>query len=241
MRGRMSKSGSRSDGRASNDLRPPHLDLRPLLRADGSARFSLGGTVVICAIAGPRESRVRSRELPDRAFLEVLVKPAVGSVGLAERNLEHHLQLQFEDIIQLKDYPHCQITIHIQFCSVDGSTWAVAGNAAFLALLDAGIAMRSTVLNVAIGVQFSSGNSQAHLLLDPTEVEERNCDTVMTVALDTRSKDLVSNMTTGAALDAIAWASCVAAGSQACTVLEAFLRMSLQKRLDAFLKSGETQ
>ena len=37
---------ARRDGRLANQLRPPSMDLRPLLRADGSARFRFGDSTV---------------------------------------------------------------------------------------------------------------------------------------------------------------------------------------------------
>merc|ERR1712004_886833 len=117
----------------------------------------------------------------------------------------------------------------------DGSVEAVAGNAAFLALLDAGISMRATALCVSIGVHAASigdGHLDDVLLLDPTELEEKDSDAVVTVCIDSTSNQLVSSLSKGEALDAVAWASCVDAGTKACRVLEAFMRMSLQKRLE---------
>jgi len=49
----------------------------PLQHADGSARFSQGATSVLCSVVGPTEVKPRN-ELLDRAFIEVIVKPAHG-------------------------------------------------------------------------------------------------------------------------------------------------------------------
>mmetsp|Transcript_5456 Transcript_5456/g.10240 ORF Transcript_5456/g.10240 Transcript_5456/m.10240 type:complete len:236 (-) Transcript_5456:13-720(-) len=230
----------RTDGRESNQMRPPHVELRPLLRADGSARFKFGSSSVVAAVFGPREPKVRAREKFDRATLEVIVRPRVGVPGPAERQLESHLAKQLGHIIVLTEYPRTQISVVIQLASCDGSMAAVAGNASFLALLDAGVAMRATALSVCVGVRLSEDEDgvegEPALLLDPTEAEERDCDAIVTLGVDGSRGLIVSSLSSGAALDAAAWASCVAAGTKSCKVLEAFLRMSLQKRLETFLR-----
>jgi len=226
----------RADGRESNQMRPPNIELRPLLRADGSARFSLGQSTVVAAVFGPREPKSRARETFDRATLEVVVQPRVGRAGAAERQLEGHLMRQLDHVILHKEYPRTQIQVVLQVCSSDGSIGAVAGNAAFLALLDAGIAMRATVLSVSIGMYLSPETDTPQLILDPTEGEERDCDAVVTVGVDGSRDLLVSSLSAGTALDAASWASCVTAGTKACKVLEAFVRMSLQKRMEGLLR-----
>eukprot|EP00927_Polykrikos_kofoidii_P025699 TRINITY_DN23047_c0_g1_i1.p1 TRINITY_DN23047_c0_g1~~TRINITY_DN23047_c0_g1_i1.p1 ORF type:complete len:284 (+),score=43.88 TRINITY_DN23047_c0_g1_i1:69-854(+) len=243
---------AREDGRDTNQMRPPNVEIRPLLRADGSARFSLGNSSVIAAVYGPREPKSRYREVFDRATLEVIVRPRVGMPGSLERQLEGHLSRQLDHIVVHKEYPRTQIQIIVQVVSSDGSIGAVAGNAAFLALLDAGIAMRATALSVSIGVRLDEesmppgkrqrGENEAlrpvevAILLDPTEAEEKFCDAVVTVGVDGGRNLVVSSLSSGASLDASCWASCVAAGTKACKVLETFLRMSLQKRLETFLR-----
>jgi len=239
----------RQDGRESNQMRPPQIELRPLLRADGSARFKLGRSSAVAAVYGPREPKSRAREVFDRATLEVIVRPRVGIPGPTEKQLEGHLLRQLDHIVLHQEYPRTQITIVLQISSTDGSIGAVAGNAAFLALLDAGVAMRATSLSVAVGVHFGEEGSNAIanggegssavLLLDPTEQEERDCDAIVTVSVDGSREQLISSLSAGAALDAVAWARCIEAGGKACKVLESFLRMSLQKRLETFLRPSQ--
>merc|ERR1719162_1816492 len=134
-------SKRRLDGRESNQMRPPQIEMRPLSRADGSARFKLGHTAVVAAVFGPREPKSRAREVFDRATLEVIVRPRVGIPGPAERQWEGHLHRQLDHVVLHKEYPRTQITVVLQICSADGSVGAVAGTAAFLALLDAGVSM----------------------------------------------------------------------------------------------------
>lgn len=235
-----SQSTARSDGRELNQIRPPRLELRPVnKRADGSARFSMGGTMVMAAVHGPREfKKFRHRELSDRAVLEVVVRPRVGRPGNWERQLEGLLRSQLEHVVLHKEYPRTLITIIVHVISSDGSVAAVAGNATYLALMDAGVVMRATALGVSIGVTLDptgSGNAVT-LALDPTEAEERDGDSVVTFVLDGHRGLLVSSLSTGAALDATAWDACTSAASEACKVMEAFVRMSMQKRLDKYFK-----
>lgn len=217
-------------------MRPPQVELRPLLRADGSARFRLGRSAAVAAVYGPREPRSRARELCDRAALDVLVRPRVGMPGPEERQLEGHLQRQLEHVVVREQYPRTQITVVLQLLSADGSLGAVAGNAAFLALLDAGVALRATALSASVGVRLGRELDPVAFLMDPTEAEERQCDSVVTISVDGCREELLSSMSVGAALDAVAWTTCATAGSKACKVLEAFLRMALQKRLAALLQ-----
>ncbi|CAK0898213.1 unnamed protein product [Prorocentrum cordatum] len=127
----------------------------------------------MAAVYGPREPRSRARELFDRATLDVVVRPRVGSAGAAERELEGHLRRQLEGTVLCGEYPRTQILVVVQACSCDGSGAAVAGNAAFLALLDAGVSMRATSLSVSVGVHLAA-DAPATLLLDPTEAEEKD-------------------------------------------------------------------
>ena len=55
------------------------LSLLP--RADGSAAFECGATRIIASVSGPMEVRPRD-ELPDKAFIEVIVRPAIGVGGI---------------------------------------------------------------------------------------------------------------------------------------------------------------
>ena len=71
---------SRRDGRGPSQLRPLSSERGPLARADGSARFSHGGTAVLCAVYGPAEVKLRNERV-DRAHIEITVKPATGSAG----------------------------------------------------------------------------------------------------------------------------------------------------------------
>merc|ERR1712039_628272 len=101
---------------------------------------------------------------------------------------------------------------------------------------------RATVLSISIAVKLSERDEEgqpATLFLDSTAEEERESNSIVTVSVDSTREQLVTSLSTGDALDAVTWASCAAAGAKACKVLEAFIRMSLQKRLEVFLRPGD--
>merc|ERR1719253_709099 len=107
-------AASRLDGRESNQMRPPSVELRPLLRSDGSARFSLGHSCVLAATYGPREPKTRAREIFDRAALEVIVRPRVGIPGPDKKRLEGYLLRQLEHVVMCQAYPRTQISVVVQ-------------------------------------------------------------------------------------------------------------------------------
>ena len=59
----------------------PSITLSHLHRADGSATFSRNGFTVIGAVNGPLEVSRRD-EIPDKAVVDVIIRPAVGSGGV---------------------------------------------------------------------------------------------------------------------------------------------------------------
>eukprot|EP00913_Durusdinium_trenchii_P030533 g28601.t1 len=195
------------------------VELRPLQRADGSARFRFGDCTVLAAVYGPKEPRTRHRELCDRCTLDV-----VPSHNEWQSRMEALLARQLEYVVLATEYPRTQISVIVQMSCCDGSTAAVAGNAAHLALLDAGVAMKATAMCVALGVKLSP-----EPVIWPLGVD-------LEASSGNKGNQLVSHISSGAPLDATIWSSCIEAADKSCKVLEAFMRMSLQKRLEGFLK-----
>lgn len=57
----------------------PELGFLPF--ADGSASFTQATTTVFASVNGPMEVKPRD-ELPQEAFIEVIVRPAIGVAGI---------------------------------------------------------------------------------------------------------------------------------------------------------------
>lgn len=114
----------REDQRLPNQLRALAAEPGALSRANGSARFSHDGTQVLAAVWGPGEVR-RARERPDRATLEVVVRPHAGLAGPLERELEQLLLSTLAHVVLLALHPRTLISVVIQPLMDDGALLAV--------------------------------------------------------------------------------------------------------------------
>lgn len=112
-------------------------------------------------------------ELPDKAFIEVFVKPVSGVDGPLEREMEEAICGVLSHAIIRTMYPRTLISVTIQVLCNDGSLLSVAINAAIIALIDAGVALKSLVTSATCAyVPLPSAPSTYTLILDPTIEEE---------------------------------------------------------------------
>ncbi|KZS92362.1 ribosomal protein S5 domain 2-like protein [Sistotremastrum niveocremeum HHB9708] len=171
----LNDGGYRSDGRRQYELRDILIDLTPQGSADGSAQVSHGLTTVLVNVFGPREPRLRSQSLHDRANInvEVLIAPFSTSEHRKrnrgdKRILEFAASIRetFEPVILTNLYPRSQIDIYVQILQQDGGVLQTCINATTLALVTAGIAVKDYVAAVTCGVHSTSP------LLDLTNIEE---------------------------------------------------------------------
>lgn len=160
----LSEHGFRQDGRSPYQIRNISCTLGVHTQADGSAYIEQGNTKVLCAVYGPHEPRQRSRVLDDRCFINCQFSRA--TFATVERKDRPHgdrrstqlarlMEKAFETAIITQSYPRAQIDIFCEILEDDGSTLAVAVNAASLALTNAGIPMRDLV--VALSCACSNG------------------------------------------------------------------------------------
>ncbi|KAG6011436.1 hypothetical protein E4U43_008302 [Claviceps pusilla] len=91
----------------------PLAELAPLPKADGSASFSHCGYAVTAAVNGPIEAPRRD-ENPFEALIDVVVRPAAGVGGTAERQLEAIVQAALRQLIPVRDFPRCMIQVTLQ-------------------------------------------------------------------------------------------------------------------------------
>ncbi|KAG6005135.1 hypothetical protein E4U21_000389 [Claviceps maximensis] len=94
-------------------LSPPLAELASLPKADGSASFSHCGYAVTAAVNGPIEAPRRD-ENPFEALIDVVVRPAAGVGGTAERQLEAIVQAALRQLIPVRDFPRCMIQVILQ-------------------------------------------------------------------------------------------------------------------------------
>ncbi|NXJ15510.1 EXOS5 protein, partial [Odontophorus gujanensis] len=140
---------------AGCSLRPFSCEQGLLSRPDGSAAFVQGDTSVLAGLYGPAEVK-GSRESPDGATVEVLLRPKIGLPGVAERSREQFLRRTFEAVLLGALHPRPSITVPPQLL-------ACCLNAACMGLLDAGLPLSSLFCGVTCAL-----DAQGDIVLDPT-------------------------------------------------------------------------
>jgi len=167
---------TRPDGRLANQLRPLATAPAVIGRADGSARFGHASTEVIAAVYGPCEVK-RTRERVDAATIEVIVRPRSGLRGSAEREAEQLIASTLQHLVITALHPRTAISVVIQPVCDDGALLSAALNAAFFALMNAGVPMRGMGASCTVAI-LPSGEA----VLDPCREEELGAAAVVTLA-----------------------------------------------------------
>ncbi|KAJ1628244.1 ribosomal protein S5 domain 2-type protein [Pavlovales sp. CCMP2436] len=171
----------RPDGRQAAMLRPMRCERGVLRRADGSARYSHDRTTVLVAVYGPCEVKKRREEL-ERATLELIVRPPSGPPRAREREMESLLHGLFAPLVVTTLHPRAAVCIIVQVVEDDGAVLAAAINCAAVALMDAGVAMRSIPSAVALALGAGDTGGADAALLDPCRAEEAAAAGMVTVA-----------------------------------------------------------
>ncbi|CCE62929.1 hypothetical protein TPHA_0D02930 [Tetrapisispora phaffii CBS 4417] len=167
-----------------------------LTHVDGSSQVEWNDTKVLCSVTGPIEPKAR-QELPSQLALEVIIRPAKGVSSTREKLMEDKLRSVLTPIITLYQYPRqlCQITCQIlesgeseyEFSEKELSCCI---NAAFLALIDAGIALKSTVSSISLVI---SQNNE--VIVNPTGAQLLNSRSVHILALELiKEMNIVNNV-----------------------------------------------
>jgi len=156
-----------------------------LTRADGAVEVSCGKTLVIATVNGPIACE-KSRELPDRATIEVGVKFRNSSQTTVNSNspesvLAVGLRNAFADIVASTLYPRTKIIFTVQVITDDGSLYATAFNACMAAALHAGLSCFRTVTAATLCHRIND-EGVYELLVDPTAQEEAKAVASLTVA-----------------------------------------------------------
>nr|XP_054105529.1 exosome complex component RRP46 isoform X1 [Callithrix jacchus] len=167
-----------------------------LSRPDGSASFLQGDTSVLAGVYGPAEVKV-SKEIFNKATLEVILRPKIGLPGVAEKNRERLIRNTCEAVVLGTLHPRTSITVVLQVVSDAGSLLACCLNAACMALVDAGVPMRALFCGVTCAL-----DSDGTLVLDPTSKREKEARAVLTFALDNVERKLLMSSTKGLFSDA---------------------------------------
>eukprot|EP00037_Helgoeca_nana_P000422 m.21651 g.21651 ORF g.21651 m.21651 type:complete len:245 (+) comp10508_c0_seq1:269-1003(+) len=156
----VSPEGLRLDGRRPNDLRRVVCRLGQFRNCDGSAYVEHGNTKVLVVVYGPHEVSAGGIALHDRALIRTEFSTATFSTqerkfrpkgDKKSTELEVLLSRTFAEAIITDLYPRSQIDIFVQVLQSDGGEAVAAINAATLAVIDAGVAMRDYVVACSVG------------------------------------------------------------------------------------------
>jgi len=210
--------------RYSSELRSMRCEQSLLNKTDGSASFMQGNTQVIAAAYGPAEVRA-SKELIDKATLEVVFRPKVGMPGCAEKLMERVIRNSCDPIVLTSRHPRSSLTVVIQLVQDCGSLLSCAINAACMAMVDAGFPMKCLVCSVSCALS-ENGDIQ----LDPTLEQEKSASAVMTFAFDSVNKNVMTSSTTGS-FTVQEYEKCLEACRSAATKLFDFFRLSVERKL----------
>ncbi|CAH3174908.1 unnamed protein product [Porites evermanni] len=210
--------------RFSSELRSMRCEQCLLNKTDGSASFSQGKTEVIAAAYGPAEVR-SSKELIDKATLEVVFRPKIGVPGCAEKLIERVIRNSCEPVVLTTRHPRSSLAVVVQIVQDFGSLLSCAINAACMAMVDAGFPMKCLVCAVTCTM-----NESGEIQLDPTSEQEKKASAVATFAFDSINKNVMTSSTTGS-FTLHEYNQCLEACRSAADKLFEFFRLSVERKL----------
>ncbi|KAF3693277.1 Exosome complex component RRP46 Exosome component 5 Ribosomal RNA-processing protein 46 [Channa argus] len=187
-----------------------------LSRPDGSASFIQGDTSVLAAVYGPAEVKV-SKEIYDRATLEVLIQPKVGLPSVRERSQEQCLRESCEASLLLSLHPRSSLTLILQLLSS-------FLNAACMALMDAGLPMSCLFCGVTCAI-----DADGCIITDPTAAQEKKSRALMTFAIDSAEHRVMTSSTKGS-FSVHELQQCIAVSQKASEKIFQFYRDSVRRR-----------
>jgi polyribonucleotide nucleotidyltransferase len=193
IRERILKTKKRLDGRNFNDIRPIHTETSVLPRTHGSAIFQRGETQVLSIVTLGAPGLEQLIEGPEgeeaKRYIHHYYMPpySVGEVGrlgwpsrreighgaLAEKAVEPLLPTE-------KEFPYT-IRVVSEVLSSNGSTSMASVCGSSLALMDAGVPIRSHVAGVAMGLIWES-DERYEILTDIMGIEDFSGDMDFKVA-----------------------------------------------------------
>jgi len=164
----------RNDARKRDEIRDIEIELNLISGSSGSALFSQGETKALAWVNGPREGKGRS-EL--RGQLKCTFTMATFSTMNRGKESKRDIKMRaftktlkdiYEQFILLDLYTRSEIELNVMILQDNGSYKGAAINAATLALINAGIMMKDTVVGVCLGL------SDDLTFLDLTRNEEKS-------------------------------------------------------------------
>ncbi|RKP27061.1 exosome component Rrp46 [Syncephalis pseudoplumigaleata] len=215
---------SRADGRTATQLRPMSASQGVLARADGAVRFGFGDALAICSVNGPMEAKLKEEQL-DRATIEVQYRPATGVPGVRARVMEAAIRDIVEASVLANHHPRTLVQVTVQHLNEAGSAMATTLNAVAMALLNAGLPLRSMPATTTCAI-----TADGELLIDPTAEEEAVAASIHTMAFVQEQHQLVYIESTGHYTEE-QLAACHELCRAGADKVYAFYRVALEKKL----------
>ncbi|EHY56885.1 Exosome complex component SKI6 [Exophiala dermatitidis] len=172
----------RQDGRRWNELRRITASISTQPSSDGSSLLTMGNTMVLCTVTGPREGRGQRDNTNATVETEINVAPFAQMDR--RRRIKNDKRIQelqstvssaFQSHLFTHLYPRSTISISLHVLSLDGALLAACLNAASLALVDAGIPMPSILAAISSGSVTPADDSSVRPepILDLNTAEEQ--------------------------------------------------------------------
>ncbi|SCV04606.1 LANO_0G11232g1_1 [Lachancea nothofagi CBS 11611] len=140
---------------------------------DGSCKLQCGETTVMCSVTGPIEPKAR-QELPAQLALEIVVRPCRGVPSTREKLLEDQVRGVVTPVLARYLYPRQLAQLCFQILEsgepeelYSSKELSACINAAFLALVDAGIGIQASFASVCLSI-LEDGQ---RLLVNPSQAE----------------------------------------------------------------------
>uniref|UniRef100_W5NA54 Exosome complex component RRP46 n=1 Tax=Lepisosteus oculatus TaxID=7918 RepID=W5NA54_LEPOC len=202
-----------------------------LSRPDGSASFVQGDTSVLAGVYGPAEVKV-SKEIYDRATMEVLIQPKVGLPAILSLSAGHTRFSLFYlcpvSLLLSRRYK-ASLCVSVCLCVQGPQLLACSLNAACMALMDAGLPMRCLFCGVTCAI-----DPEGHIHTDPTAAQERESRAVMTFAIDSAERRVMMSSTKGS-FSVSELQQCIAVSQRASGKIFQFYRDSVSRRYSKML------
>ncbi|KAI5369863.1 Putative ribosomal protein S5 domain 2-type [Septoria linicola] len=174
----------------------PQAIQHPLSRADGSTVFSDDLYTVIVGVNGPVDVQRRD-ELPEEAAIEVNVRPTSGVGGPRERWLETVIHSTLRSILLVHMHPRTLIQVTLQVTKEPASTFLQTTadvsslptmlNAAFLALVDGGLSLATTISAVLAVV-----SADGQIITGPGESAIKKAQSIHAMAFNKAGEQLLN-------------------------------------------------
>jgi exosome complex component RRP46 len=184
----------------------PQVTTSSLSRADGSATYTDSLFSVLAAVNGPVEVSRRD-ELPEEATIEVNVRPGSGVGGPRERWLETVVHSLLRSVVLVHLHPRTLVQVTLQVVREPGVKFLkgrgevailpALANAAFLALVDGGLPLDTTLNAALVAV-----NKNGEIVAGPGAEELEVCQSVHAMAFGFNGEMLLDESTGSFELEA---------------------------------------